>query len=64
MKRVVIGAMNPKAGCAGSIINLLDMDKFNHKVEVETGIRSDECSNLLKEFFANLRKKKSEVKGE
>ena len=40
------------------------MDKFNHKVEVETVIRADECSNLLKEFFANLRKKKSEVKGE
>jgi tRNA(adenine34) deaminase len=64
MKRVVIGAMNPKAGCAGSIINLFDIDKFNHKVEVETGIRGDECGNLLKEFFSNLRKKKSEVKSE
>ena len=64
MKRVVIGAMNPKAGCAGSIINLLNMDKFNHKVEIDTGIRGDECGMLMKEFFAELRKKKSEVKGE
>ena len=64
MKRVVIGTMNPKAGCAGSIINLLQIDKFNHKVIVDTGIRQDECKSLMKEFFRNLRKRKSEEKSE
>ena len=44
------------------IINLLQMDKFNHRVNVETGIRQDECKNLMKEFFSNLRKRKSEDK--
>jgi len=58
MKRVVIGAMNPKAGCAGSIINLLDMDRFNHKVETCRGVLEEECSSLMSEFFANLRARK------
>ncbi len=58
MGRVVIGAMNPKAGCAGSIINLLNMEKFNHRVETERGILEDECSTLMSEFFANLRARK------
>ena len=62
MERVVIGTMNPKAGCAGSIINLLQMEQFNHKVEIEIGIRQDECSRLMKEFFVKLRKKKKEEK--
>lgn len=53
--RVVIGAKNPKAGCAGSVINLLDMDGFNHRVEVLIGILEDECSLILKDFFARLR---------
>ena len=48
--------MNPKAGCAGSIMNLLQVDKFNHQVEIETGILKDECSGLLKDFFRKLRK--------
>ncbi len=55
--RVVIGAMNPKAGCAGSVINLLDMKAFNHQVSIESGILGEECSNLLTEFFKGLRKK-------
>ncbi len=58
IKRVVIGAMNPKAGCAGSIVNLLQMDGFNHKVEITTGIYEKECSELMKNFFAKLRIKK------
>lgn len=58
MKRVVIGAMNPKAGCAGSIINLLDIQAFNHQVEIEKGILEEECSTLMSTFFANLRSKK------
>lgn len=58
IKRVVIGAMNPKAGCAGSIVNLLQMDGFNHKVEITTGIYEKECSEIMKNFFAKLRSKK------
>ncbi len=52
---VVIGCMNPKAGCAGSVINLLNMDGFNHKVDITRGILEEECSSLMKEFFADLR---------
>ena len=44
ISKVVIGSMNPKAGCAGSIINLLQMKQFNHQVEMETGILEEECS--------------------
>ncbi len=54
-KKVYIGCMNPKAGCAGSIMNLLEVDAFNHQVESEKGILEEECSNLLKEFFKKLR---------
>ena len=49
--RVVIGAMNPKAGCAGSIINLLQMQQFNHQVQTDIGICGDECSTMLSTFF-------------
>lgn len=59
IKRVVIGAMNPKAGCAGSIVNLLQMDGFNHKVEITTGIYEEECSELMKKFFSKIRNKKN-----
>ena len=45
-----------QAGCAGSIMNLLQVDKFNHQVEIEKGILEEECSSLLKDFFRNLRK--------
>jgi len=58
MKRVVVGAMNAKAGCAGSVLNLLQMDAFNHQVELETGVLRQECSELLSRFFAELREKK------
>jgi tRNA(adenine34) deaminase len=54
--KVVIGCMNKKAGCAGSVINLLDMPQFNHQVEVVTGVRQQECSNLMSSFFTDLRK--------
>ena len=60
MKRVVIGCMNPKAGCAGSILNLLQMEEFNHQVELEIGVLREECSALMKQFFKELRKKKKE----
>lgn len=60
MKRVVIGSMNPKAGCAGSIINLLEMEQFNHQVDVERGVLQEECGTLLTEFFKSLRRLKRE----
>ena len=56
---VVIGSMNPKAGCAGSVMNLLQEPGFNHQVELEKGILEEECSTMLKEFFKALRKRKS-----
>ena len=58
MKRVVIGCMNPKAGCAGSILNVLQVEAFNHQVEIETGVLEEECSDLMKQFFKELRAKK------
>lgn len=61
MKKVVIGCMNPKAGCAGSILNLLQVDEFNHQVEVAIGVLGEECSNLMKTFFKELREKKRQV---
>lgn len=57
MKRVVMGCMNPKAGCGGSIINLLQMEEFNHQVEVERGVMEEECSQMLTSFFSALRKR-------
>lgn len=53
--RVVIGSMNPKAGCAGSILNLLDMQQFNHRCEVVRGVMKQECSDMLTTFFKELR---------
>ncbi len=53
--RAVIGAMNPKAGCAGSVLNILEMKEFNHQVIVERGILEDECSTMLSGFFRELR---------
>ena len=60
--RCVIGCMNPKAGCAGSVTNLLEMDGFNHKVAVSRGVLEEECSNMLKSFFKELRKRDAEIK--
>ncbi len=57
--KVVIGAMNPKAGCAGSVINILSMEGFNHKVDVTKGVLADECSKLMQDFFRNLRLRKA-----
>lgn len=52
---VVMGCMNPKAGCAGSILNILEMPQFNHQVKVTRGILEAECSQMLKTFFEELR---------
>ena len=56
--RVYIGAMNKKAGCCGSIINLLNNESFNHRVEQVTGVLGEECSAILSDFFRELRKSK------
>lgn len=55
--RVVVGAMNPKAGCAGSVVNLLQMDGFNHKAELTSGVLVDECRTMLQDFFKEMRKR-------
>ena len=59
---VVIACMNPKAGCAGSVINILEMEGFNHKVKVEKGVLEEECSQMLSDFFKTLREKKKTLK--
>lgn len=53
--RVVIGSRNPKAGCAGSILNLLNIPEFNHQVELTEGVLGEECSAMLRDFFRELR---------
>jgi tRNA(adenine34) deaminase len=63
--RVVIGCMNAKAGCAGSVLDMLHEEGFNHQVETETGVLGEECSQMMKDFFRELRernKKKQEEK--
>lgn len=62
VSRVVVGSMNPKAGCAGSVLNLLNMAQFNHQVELVTGVLKEECSAMLSEFFRELREKKAKMK--
>ena len=57
---VKMGAMNPKAGCAGSVLNILHEPGFNHQVEAESGVLGEECSSMLSEFFRELRRKKKE----
>lgn len=56
--KVYIGAMNPKAGCAGSVLDLLHVEGFNHQVECETGVLGEECSEMLSAFFRRLRRTK------
>lgn len=58
--KVVAGAMNPKAGCAGSVLDLLHVERFNHQVEFVSGVLAEECQSLLTEFFRELRKQKKE----
>ena len=60
--KVVMASMNPKAGCAGSILNILDMPQFNHQVEVVAGVLDEECSRMLKEFFVELRVRNKQEK--
>ena len=65
IKKIYIGALDEKTGAAGSVLNLFEDYKFNHKVEVEKGVMQKECENILKYFFKMLRKyKKNLQKGE
>ena len=59
---VVMGTMNPKAGCCGSILNILDMPQFNHQVLVKRGVLEEACSSLLTSFFKELRIRNKEEK--
>ena len=60
--RVVIGSMNAKAGCAGSVLNILEMEQFNHQCQVTRGVLEEECSTMLSDFFAQLRQRQKEGK--
>ncbi|PKR77471.1 tRNA-specific adenosine deaminase [Halalkalibacillus sediminis] len=53
--KLVYGASDPKAGCAGSLLNLLDDERFNHQVEIHPGILEEKCGRLLTDFFKQLR---------
>ena len=60
IKKIYIGALDEKTGAAGSVLNLFEDYKFNHKVEVEKGILKEKCENILKSFFKELRKIKKD----
>ncbi|MCQ6268810.1 tRNA adenosine(34) deaminase TadA [Fictibacillus sp. WQ 8-8] len=60
--RVVFGAHDPKGGCAGTLMNLLEEERFNHQCEVVPGVRGQECSEMLSAFFRGLRKRNKEKK--
>lgn len=64
MTRVVVGCMNPKAGCAGSVLNLLQVKEFNHQAELTTGVLEEECSALMTGFFRELREKKKKTRAD
>jgi tRNA(adenine34) deaminase len=58
VKRVVYGAADPKGGCAGTLMNLLEDDRFNHQSEVASGVLETECGQMLSDFFRKLRERK------
>ena len=64
IKKVYIGTTDNKSGACGSVLNLFDDYKFNHKVEYETGILNKECENILQNFFKDLRKRKNKLQGD
>ena len=64
VKRVVFGAIDPKAGCAGTLMNLLQEERFNHQSEVVSGVLAEECGQILTTFFRTLREKKKVEKRE
>ncbi|MGD6964785.1 tRNA adenosine(34) deaminase TadA [Fictibacillus phosphorivorans] len=64
VSRVVYGAVDPKGGCAGTLMNLLQEDRFNHQCEVVTGVKGEECGQILSSFFKKLRDRKRKEKEE
>lgn len=62
VKKVVFGACDPKGGCAGTLMNLLDDERFNHQSEVIGGVLENQCGELLSQFFRNLRQRKKQGK--
>ncbi|HOQ15869.1 MAG: nucleoside deaminase [Epulopiscium sp.] len=56
--KIIFGTRNPKAGCGGSILNILNEPRFNHQVEIIEGICQEECSQILKTFFTQMRNKR------
>ncbi|PLR80197.1 tRNA adenosine(34) deaminase TadA [Bacillus canaveralius] len=62
VERVVYGAKDPKGGCAGSFMNLLDDSRFNHQSEVVSGVLEAECADLLSSFFRHIRVRKKQEK--
>lgn len=62
ISKVVIGSMNAKAGCAGSVLDMFHMEQFNHQIETVYGVLQEQCSNMLSTFFKELRMKKKEEK--
>ena len=62
VKKVVYGASDPKAGCAGTFMNLLQDDRFNHQSEVVKGVLAEECGQLLSAFFRKIRDKRKQEK--
>lgn len=64
LKKVTFGAFDPKVGTAGTFMNLLQDERFNHQVEVEQGILEDECKEILQTFFKGLRERNKQRKQE
>ncbi|WP_209810578.1 tRNA adenosine(34) deaminase TadA [Ammoniphilus resinae] len=62
IERVVFGVGDPKAGCAGTLMNLLEEQRFNHQAEVVEGVMAEECSEILKQFFRELRERRKREK--
>ncbi|WP_178896443.1 tRNA adenosine(34) deaminase TadA [Bacillus altitudinis] len=62
VKKVVFGAYDPKGGCAGTLMNLLDDERFNHQSEIIGGVLENECGELLSQFFRDLRQRKKQAK--
>lgn len=64
IENLYIGAMDPKAGACGSVFNIPDEERLNHRIHVETGIMEEECTGMMKAFFAQLRNRKKKKKSE
>lgn len=62
IEKLCIGAPDPKAGACGSVFNIVQSDRLNHRIEVERGIMEEECSEIVRSFFRNLRNKKKNNK--